>query len=291
MAQEVVETPGVPASAPSRDEMLIRMWLHGRPANTAAAYRADVDAFLAAAGCGLDQVTLAHLQDWDEAMGVRGLKDATRARRLTAVRTLFAFAHKLGYLTTNPAVLLSINKPASSPAERIIVEADVTRMIAGERNARCRALLRLLYVCGLRASEACGLCWRDLVATKKGAGEAHVLGKGGKQRTVVIPATLWTELAALTPAIAPGAPVVPGRDGGALNRKAVHRIVKRAAKRVGLDPAISPHFMRHSHASHSLDNGCAPHVLQKSMGHASLATTTKYLHVRQGEGSASFIKS
>jgi site-specific recombinase XerD len=66
--------------------------------------------------------------------------------------------------------------------------------------------------------------------------------------------------------------------------------VKRAARRAGVNGAASPHWLRHSHASHALDNGCKPHVLQKSLGHASLATTTGYLHVRAGEGSASFIR-
>ena len=273
-----------------RDDMLLRMWLHGRSANTVAAYRGDAERFLGFCSKPLSQVALADLQAWADSMGA--LAEATRARRLAAAKSLIAFAHKLGYLPFDAGRALRVAKPTSTAAERYLAKADIARMIAAEADPRRQAVLRLLYVCGLRASEACALRWRDMTppAKRGGSGEAPILGKGAKLRAVELPAALWGELAALTAVPKPDTPVVAGRDGEDLNRKAVHRIVKRAARRVGLEAAVSAHWIRHSHASHALDNGCKPHVLQKSLGHASLSTTTGYSHVQKGEGSASFIR-
>lgn len=279
----------VPAPMLSQDDMLVRMWLHGRQPNTALAYAADVRRFAAFCGKPLDRVTLADLQDWDAASP--DASRATRARRAASVKSLLSFATKMGYLALNPGVALKVEKAQSTTAARILTQAEVARLIGAAIDDRRRALLMLLYVCGLRASEACDLRWRDMTGTDRKGGEARILGKGAKLRVVVVPPELWRELAALSPAARPDAPVIPARDGGPLDRAAVHRAVKSAARRAGVNGAASPHWLRHSHASHALDNGCKPHVLQASMGHASLATTTGYLHVKAGEGSASFIRA
>ena len=287
---ETAPALGLTPSNGVRDDMLLRMWLHGRSVNTVTAYRRDAGSFLGFCAKPLAEVTLADLQAWADTMGAAA--EATRARRLAVAKSLIAFAHKLGYLPFDAGRALRVAKPTSTAAERFLSKGDVARMIGAEADPRRQAVLRLLYVCGLRASEACALCWRDMTPSTKrgGSGEARILGKGAKLRAVEVPAALWGELAALTVVPKPDMAVIPGRDGHALDRKAVHRIVKRAARRVGLDAAVSAHWMRHSHASHALDNGCKPHVLQKSLGHASLSTTTGYSHVQKGEGSASFIR-
>ena len=77
--------------------------------------------------------------------------------------------------------------------------------------------------------------------------------------------------------------------GGKLDTSAAHRIVKAAVKRAGLPEEASMHWLRHCHGSHALDHGCAPHELQASLGHASLATTSRYVHVRANTGSAKFL--
>ncbi|MET3665922.1 tyrosine-type recombinase/integrase [Caulobacter sp. 1776] len=274
--------------AVNQDDMVIRMWLHGRQPNTVAAYEADVRRFLAACGKSLSEVTLLDLQTWGG--GPEDLARATRVRRLAAVKSLLSFATKLGYLVLNAGAALRTEKPQSTAAARILREEQVALLIRVENTPRLRALLRLLYVCGLRASEAAALRWRDLTGSERKGGEARILGKGSKLRAVRVPADLWRELAALTTSAHPDAPVIPGRDGGPIDRAAVHRAVKRAARRAALGAKVSPHWLRHAHASHALKNGCAPHVLRESMGHASLATTTGYLHLDEGEGSSSFIK-
>jgi integrase/recombinase XerD len=279
----------VPAPASlSLDEQLIRMWLHGRPANTVAAYERDARAFLRHAGRTIQSVTLADLQAFAGDLG--DLAHATRARRLAAVKSLFAFALRVGYLPLNPAAALRIAKPLATESAHALTPIEVKRLIGGETDPRRRAVLSVLYRCGLRASEACGLRWRDLAGTEKKGGVAQVLGKGAKLRKVEIAPDLWRELAALSPAALPESPVLPGAYGRPLTRVAVHRLVKRACKRAGITDKASAHWLRHSHATHALDAGCRLDVLQKSLGHSSLTTTGVYLHQRPGEGSANFVK-
>ena len=268
--------------------MLIRAWLHGRPRNTVTAYRNDTSRFLAHAGKPLAEIALADLQAWDTSLV--NDRPASRMRRLSAAKSLLTFAHGLGAITTDPGRALRLTKPTATAAERILSEADVARMIGSETDSSRKCLIRLLYLCGLRASEAAALCWRDMTPVgKAGAGEAKILGKGAKLRTVGIPAALWRDLVALSPGRQPNAPVVPSPSGRPFDRQAVHRAVRAAAKRAGIKAPVSPHWLRHSHASHALDRGAPPQVVQKALGHASLATTTGYLHSRRGDHSASYL--
>ena len=272
------------------DQILIRAWLHGRPRNTVIAYRNDTSRFLAHAGKPLAEIALADLQAWDTSLV--GDRPASRVRRLSAVKSLLTFAHgQMGAIATDPGRAMRLAKPTSTTADRILSEADVARMIGSELDPSRKCLLRVLYLCGLRASEAVALCWRDMTpAAKRGAdGEAKILGKGAKLRKVGVSAALWRDLVALSPARQPNAPVLPSPAGGPFNRQAVHRVVKSAARRVGLGKSVSPHWLRHCHVSHALDRGAPVQVVQKTVGHASLATTSGYAHPRPGDHSGGYL--
>ena len=275
-----------PALQADTDERLVELWLNGRAVATQAAYRADARALASHVGKPLRAITLADLQSF--AGGLSHLKPASQARKIAAVKSLFAFGHRLGYLPLDTGAALLLPKLKDRLSERIITEAEAQRLMQLEPNARNHALLRLLYAGGLRISEACALGWRDLTPTKTG-GIANVFGKGGKTRPVLIQPKLWRLLTALRGSAPQDAPVFRSGKGGSLDRSAVHRIVKAAVKRAGLRDEVSTHWLRHAHASHALDHGCAPHELQASLGHASLATTSRYVHVRPGTGSALFL--
>ncbi len=281
---EVLPAPSPPVQA-DNDATLIRLWLHGRPAGTVAAYRRDVGSFLAAAGKALPTVTIGDVQDW--ATSLAELRPASQARKLAAIKSLFSFAHRVGYLPFDVARPLRLPRVKDDLAERIVGEAELARMLAAEPVPRNHALLRLLYGGGLRVSELCGLRWRDMKAAKPG-GQATVFGKGGKTRAVLIQPKLWRELAGLRGTGGSDDPVFRSARG-ALVRSQVHRVVKAAAARAGLPPELSAHWLRHAHASHALDHGAPVHVLQQSLGHASLTTTTRYAHVRPGDGSARYL--
>ncbi|WP_415570084.1 tyrosine-type recombinase/integrase [Komagataeibacter saccharivorans] len=275
------------AKAPqnSADNLLIKTWLHNRGANTRRAYESDVRAFLAHVGKPLAQVTASDLQSWYDSL--KG-SDATRRRKLMAVKSLLSYGAAMEMLPRDVGPAVRVPKMRDSLHERILTQEQVRDLIDGETDPRRRTMLRVLYATGLRISELCAVRWKDLKRRQQG-GVAHVFGKGGKNRTVEIPAKVWKEIVALRVDDRPEAPMVPGHDGGPLSVDAVHRSVKRAAKRAGLPEQVSAHWLRHAYASHMQDNGAPAHVVQQQLGHTSLATTTRYSHAREGAGAGKFL--
>lgn len=163
------------------------------------------------------------------------------------------------------------------------------RLLALEAHSRNQVLLKLLYAAGLRVSEACALTWRDLQPRDAG-GQVTVYGKGGKTRAIVLPSGIWNDLLGLRGEADGNAPVFPSRKkGGNLSEVQVWRIVRAAAKRAGIEGAVSPHWLRHAHASHALDRGAPPHLVQATLGHASLGTTSRYAHARPTDSSARYL--
>ena len=146
----------------------------------------------------------------------------------------------------------------------------------------------MLYYCGLRASELAGLRWGDLV-DRGGSGQATIYGKGSKTRVVIIPTQLFRELDQIRGDAGKADPVFRSRQGtGFLTRAMVWNIVKSSAKKIGLDNP-SPHWLRHGHASHSLDRGAPIHLVSQSLGHASVATTSRYLHAKPTDCSSLYL--
>jgi integrase/recombinase XerD len=275
------------ATHANSDAQLIALWLHGRPTSTRDAYARDARRFLAFVGKPLRAVTLGDVQQFADSLNEKA--PATRARILSAVKSLFAFAYRLGYLPFDVGRPLRLPARKSTLAERIMTEADTHRVIALEPNRRNRVLLRLLYASGVRVSELCGLTWRDL-QERGDAGQVTVFGKGGKTRTILLSAATWRELMALRGDAGVDDPVFPSRKGhGHLDRSQVLRIVQTAAKRAGVVGKVSPHWMRHAHASHALDRGAPIHLVQATLGHSSVATTGRYLHARPTESSSKYL--
>jgi integrase/recombinase XerD len=277
---------GALARQADSDAQLVDLWLHGRPETTRAAYRSDVDRFLAGVGKPLGVVTLGDLQSFAD--GLADLAASTQARRLSAVKSLLAFGHRLGYLPVDVGAALRLPRLRNRLAERILPEPTVQRLLALEPDRRNRAMLRLAYAAGFRVSELVELRWRDLVA-RDDAGQATVFGKGGKTRTVLLPPATWAEVLALRGAAAADAPVFRSRKGGPLDPSQVLRIVQAAARRAGVEANVSPHWLRHAHASHALDRGAPIHLVASTLGHASIATTGRYAHARPSDSSSRYL--
>ena len=100
---------------------------------------------------------------------------------------------------------------------------------------------------------------------------------------------MWQDLLSLDALVNPDAPVFRSRTGEALDRSRVLRIVQEAAKRAEVEGGVSPHWLRHAHATHSLERGAPIHLVQATLGHASVATASRYLHARPSQLSAEFI--
>jgi integrase/recombinase XerD len=234
----------------------------------------------------LRAVTVGDVQGFGASLAA--LAPASRARKIGAMKSLIAFGHRLGHLPFDVGAPVRLPAVKNVLAERILEEGAVHRLLALESNRRNHALLRLLYLAGLRISEACGLRWRDLSA-KGDAGVATIFGKGSRTRAVLLPAGIWRELVALRGDAGEDDPVFLSRKGGQLDPAQVHRIVKAAAARAGLPPGVSAHWLRHAHASHALDRGAPISLVQATLGHASVATAGRYTHARPDDSSARYL--
>jgi site-specific recombinase XerD len=295
----------IPTQARS-DAELLALWLHGRSAHTQRAYQRAVGRFLHSVRKPLPAVTLGDLQAFAAELEGEGLAPASRRLTLAAVKSLLAFGQRVGYLRFDVGAAVKLPPVKDALAERILDREAVLRLLDREPDARNRALLRLLYAGGLRVSEACALRWRDL-QPREDAGQVTVYGKGGKTRVVLLSPATWRVLLALPGARAVAgdeaagagagerdAPVFPSRRGGGpLDQPQAWRLVQAAAARVGLPTGrggVSPHWLRHAHATHALEHGHAPiHLVQATLGHASVATTSKYLHARPTDSSARYL--
>ncbi len=220
------------------------------------------------------------------------LAPASRYRTLSALKSLLAFGHRIGYLPLDVGRVLRLPAVRNRLAERILPEADLHRILSLESNPRNRAILTLLYASGIRVSELCGLCWRDVQPNGDG-GQITVFGKGGVTRSVQVPASVWKLVAGLHLAdVSADQPVFRSRKkqtGGGLRPLAVLRVVRHAAERAGIELPVSPHWFRHAHASHALDRGAPIHLVQATLGHANINTTGRYLHARPKDSSSRFL--
>ena len=273
----------------SRDSKIVDLWLEKHPSpHTRGCYQRDSERLLNHAKKPLARITLGDLQSFAQSLTSAGLAPISRARTLAAVKSLFGFCCRMRYLPANPAAELALPSYEQRLAERIVGEEDVTRMLQADAGPRDRVLLRLLYAAGLRVSEACGLRWRNL-CPRGDAGQITVFGKNGRTRSITLPSAMWSELTGLRGAASAEDLVFPSRNGKHLDRGRVRVIVRRAAERAGVGGRLSPHWLRHAHASHALDNGAPIHLVQATLGHRSIATTSAYLHARPGDSSARFL--
>ena len=270
------------------DRHLIELWLHGRSEHTRRAYRSDIDRFQKFLPKPWAEVTLADLQAF--ANSLESLEPTSRYRCLSSLKSLLAFSHRLGYLRFDVGRVLKLPSVKQTLAERILSEADLHRMLTLEPDERNRVLLFLLYASGVRRGELAGLVWKNLQQAAGDGGQITVFGKGGKTRSIQLPLSVWKQLQSLRGTAAPDDPVFPSRKKGEpLTESGIWRVVKQAGQRAGIENSVSPHWLRHAHASHALDRGAPIHLVQATLGHASINTTGRYLHARPKESSGKFL--
>lgn len=285
--EPVGETHGPVAQQVDNDDQLIELWLHGRPSHTQRAYRREVRRFLDDVDKPLRSIKLIDIQEYSDSIP-SCLKESSVKRALSAIKSLFAFGFRLGYLTFDIGRAMKLPTFRDELADRILSETDVLRIISLEPQPRNRAILLTLYAGGFRVSEICSLKWRHL-QERNSTGQITVFGKGGKTRTVLMPQSVWEVVMKLRDSESPEAPVFRSRKKGHLDESAVWRIVKKASERAGINKEVSCHWFRHAHASHALDRGCPIHLVQATLGHASISTTGRYLHARPTDSSGNYL--
>ena len=271
------------------DDALVDLWLQIRTSeHSRRAYRSEVERFRAFVRGPLAGLRLPDLASYADHLGEGTLKPASQNRAITAIKSLLSFGHDTGYLPFNVGAALKLRPNRDPLAQRILNETDVVRLVEHAPVGRNRVILRLLYCSGVRVSELAALRWRD-TEPRAEAGQITVFGKGGKTRNILLGSKAWQELSAMRAGALPPDPVFRSQKGGHLDPSQIRRIVYAAAQRAGLDRNVSPHWMRHAHASHALDHGAPIHLVQTTLGHASVATTGRYLHARPADSSALYL--
>lgn len=263
---------------------------------TVRAYAADLDQFARFCDSGapspaspgdarppLDPslVTLRTVRGFLAALGGRGLRTSSLARKLAALRSFFRFLNREGLMQGNPArPLPSPPKSRALPASLTVDEAARLLETPGgppRSPLRDRALLELLYSSGLRVSELTGLDVDDLDLE---GGAVRVRGKGRRERIVPVGskavAAVRDYLGRERRGPAAGALFLNVRDGGRLTSRSVHRLLGARARRQGWSRHLSPHALRHSFATHLLVGGADLRAIQEMLGHRSLSTTQRY---------------
>lgn len=283
------------------DAELIVLWLDRYDSeNTQIAYRGDVELFraflaslperasdeLPARPPTLHELKLVHLTAFSKHLRDAGAV-SSHARRLSAVKSLLSFAHETGYLAFNVGAAIKPPKRRNQLAERILTQDEVYALIAGAPAGRDRTLLRFLYLSGARISEALKLRWHE-VHMEKDRLLVTLHGKGGKTRHVPLPISLIKDLELLHKTRL-SAIVFESVRGKQLSGSDAWGIVKDAARQAGLRHEPSPHWLRHAHASHALRRGAPASLVQQTLGHASLTTTSDYVHIEANESSSMFL--
>ena len=279
----------------------------GASPHTIAAYRRDLaqfgDYLRRIRLTDTDQLDFTHTQAYVTQLAERGYSDSTLARKVVAVRMFLRWKQLVGRAGEDRSFLFELPKRGRALPRTLSLERtqEMVATTSGESAYphRDRAMLELLYACGLRVSELCGLRMRDIHLDQ---GRLRCFGKGRKERMTPVgrqaldaleiyqererPALL---LAAqrhghvrlpFTKAVDAGTHIFLSRNGAPLDRTQVWRIVRREAIARGMLGKASPHTLRHSFATHLLENGADLRVVQELLGHSDVGTTQIYTHVQ-----------
>jgi len=266
----------------------------GMARNTLQSYRSDLlqfGAFLERRGSGAEDAEPADVSDFltelGRGNGGPGATTSTIQRKAAALRSFYRHLRREGVRESDPTAKLTPPRK-SRKLPRVLGRAEVHRLLEQPKGTdaialRDRALLELMYACGLRASETIDLEMNqvDLVD--------HVVlarGKGSKERLVPVGRTAARAVADY---LRRGRPALVGERteahlfvnfrGGSLTRQGLYKIIGRHAKSAGLEDKMSPHTLRHTFATHLLAGGCDLRSVQEMLGHADVSTTQLYTHL------------
>ncbi|MCK9618016.1 MAG: site-specific tyrosine recombinase XerD [Lentimicrobiaceae bacterium] len=263
--------------------------------NTIDAYTHDIKKFrdfldASAIQIAVNKVSVNHLRDFTADLKRLLVHPTSQARIISGIRAFFHYLIIEKIIDENPADLLDSPKTGRKLPEILSVE-EIEKMITavdlskaeGERN---KAIIELLYGCGLRVSELTSLKITDVFLNE---GFLRITGKGNKQRLVPAGRPALKQLHLYLSHIRNHQAIKKGyenyifvnRNGSKLSREMVFLIVKEVAAKAGIHKKISPHTFRHSFATHLIENGADLRAVQEMLGHVSITTTEIYTHISQ----------
>ena len=258
--------------------------------NTLEAYALDLDKlliFLGHEGKRVTDVELSDLQAFAAGLHDVGIGPRSQCRILSGVRSFYRFLVMDGYMDNDPTELLE-SPVLGEHLPEFLTPQEVDRLkdsidVSKPEGHRNRAIIEVLFSCGLRVSELVNLKWSQLYADER---YLRILGKGSKERLVPISNTALREIENYLPwrnslKIKPGEEdyVFLNRRGSHLTRVMVLIMLKTQAEEAGIKKTISPHTLRHSFATALLEGGADLRVIQALLGHESIGTTEIYTHL------------
>ncbi len=273
------------------DLFLDSLWVEcGLSENTLSAYGSDLNIFAK----WLKKKSLLEVVESDvfsflESRYQQGVGSRSSARILSSLRRFYGYLQREGTIQQNPTDLIEapyigkvLPESLSEKDIDLLLESPETSDVLGYRN---KVMLELLYATGLRVSELIGLKFEQVNFRQ---GFVKVFGKGNKERLVPIgeQALEWLE-SYMTEA---RVDILANRQcdflfvtkrGGGMTRQAFWHIIKRYAKKAGINKHLSPHTLRHAFATHLLNHGADLRVVQLLLGHSDLSTTQIYTHIAQ----------
>jgi len=261
----------------------------GLSENTIAAYRRDLEQFAKyrqQIGLSLEEVAHHHILDFLAHIGGSELSPRTRARKLAALRGFFQYLVDEDFISSDACAQLESPKLALTLPD-VLTVAEVDKLLSAPRLSaptgyRDRAMLEVLYGAGLRVSELIQLDVGDVDPM----GYVRCLGKGSKERIVPLGRAALQAVARYVNTARPQlvrnrreTALFVNARGGRLTRQAVWKIMKKYAQQCGIRKPISPHTLRHSFATHLLQNGADLRAVQEMLGHVDISTTQIYTHL------------
>lgn len=255
--------------------------------NTIEAYMRDIEQFqhfiLHRYDCLPKDVARENIERYMDWLFDRGTKKSSQARQLSGIKSFFNYLLLKDMIASSPAELILPPKPAKVLPDTLTTD-EIDRMIAtiddsSAKGIRDKAILEVLYSCGLRVSELCNLRLGDLFF---GEGYIRIIGKGDKQRLVPISGVACERIQRYkevrTKKTTEDTLFLNNR-GTKLTRVMIFNIIKQAASLAGINKSISPHTLRHSFATHLLEGGANIRQVQEMLGHESILTTEVYTHL------------
>ena len=259
----------------------------GMSPNTVSSYCHDAEELLEfCKGLSVRDISSEKVVDFLGGMTDRGVSKRSQARVLSSLRSFFSWCIEEGEIESDPCARIDMPKLGKYIPSVLSVD-EVTRIIEsvapeGEKGKRDRAILEVLYGCGLRVSEAASLKISGIWFKE---GFVSIVGKGDKQRLVPLGETASDAIKAYleerpAPADRSFSDVLfLNHRGRPLSRVSIFKLVKTQAMAAGIDKEISPHTFRHCFATHLIENGADLRLVQEMLGHASILTTEIYTHI------------
>lgn len=234
----------------------------------------------------VSDLTKDDLNDFSYDQALNGLSPTTIARRISTIKNFYSFLEGENIVKGIISEEIIIPKKEHH-LPQVLSEEEVNALLKApdlstEKGIKEYAILDILYSCGLRVSEAVNL---QINQINEQEGIINILGKGKKQRIVPIRKEALKALKRYISEVRNGHLVIDkkivflDKKGKKMSRQAIYNIVKDNAKKAEIKKEIHPHTLRHSFATHLLDNGADLRVVQELLGHTKIGTTQIYTHV------------